>query len=113
MSLLGAYCLGLVIAGEAGSDLTPMETKIAVGMVYYRRAEFKHNRLCEVINKKWSSEYITRLNMGEYSYPDSKTILKNMIIAQKIINMDIKKITRVGLHIFMTPRSKIRGVLKR
>jgi hypothetical protein len=60
-------------------------------MVYYRRASFKHDRLCEVINKKWSSEYITRLNRGEYSYPDSRTILKNMVIAQKIINMDIKK----------------------
>ena len=45
MSLMGAYCLGLVIAGEAGGDLTPIETKIAVGMVYYRRAEFKRGEI--------------------------------------------------------------------
>ena len=90
MSLMGAYCLGLVIAGEAGGDLTPIETKIAVGMVYYRRADFKADRLCKVINKKWSSEYITRLNRGEYKAPDSKTILHNMVLAQKIINFNIK-----------------------
>ncbi len=74
MSLMGAYCLGLVMSGEVGHRSIPVETKIAVGMAYYRRADFKPGKICEVINKKWSSEYITKLKRGDYEYPDSKKL---------------------------------------
>jgi hypothetical protein len=91
MSLMSAYCLGLVMSGEVGHRSIPVETKIAVGMAYYRRADFKPGKICEVVNKKWSSEYITKLKRGDYEYPDSKKLLENMVLAQKIINFNIKR----------------------